>query len=78
MTVIEAILTVLRDQKAPLSGAEILAEIRKRNLYSFKTKESLNVVRAQLRRHSEGYDRADASSAKSIRQVTPDAYEALR
>lgn len=77
MTVIEAVLTVLRDQAAPMSGAEVLAEIEKRKLYSFKTKDALNVVRAQLRRHSEGYDRPDASAEKLVRQVSRDAFVLL-
>jgi len=75
MTVIEAILAVLRERQAPMSASELLAEIQKKNLYAFKTKDSLNVVRAQLRRHTEGYDRPDASAAKLIRQVNHDSYE---
>ena len=77
MTVIEAVLAVLHDQKAPMSASQVLAEIEKRKLYSFKTKDSLNVVRAQLRRHSEGYDRPDASAEKLVRQVSRDAFVPL-
>ena len=77
MTVIEAVLTVLRNQTAPMSAAEVLAEIEKRELYAFKTKDALNVVRAQLRRHSEGYDRPDASAEKLVRQISRDAFVPL-
>jgi restriction system protein len=77
MTVIEAALEVLRSANRPLTASEIFAEIQTRKLYAFAAKDPLNVLRAQLRRHCEGYDRKVAAARRCIRRVGNDAFEAL-
>jgi restriction system protein len=46
-------------------------------LYEFHAQDPLNVVRKQIRRHSEGIDFAGASSTKHFRQVGDDKFFAL-
>ena len=77
MTIIQAALTVLRESKTPLSASEVLAAIQKRGLYSFAAKDPLNVVRAQLRRHSEGYEHRGAAMKALVRRAGKDAYEPI-
>ena len=74
MTVIQAAVTVLRDAKAPMSAADILAAIESRDLYAFAAKNPLDVVRSQLRRHSEGYPKAAAAAKPVVRRVARDMY----
>jgi hypothetical protein len=69
MTIIEAVIQVMRSIDEPMSPASVVSEIQRLNLYPFKTKDPLGVVRAQMRRHTEGYDRPMASAKPCLRGV---------
>ncbi len=51
MTIAEAAAEVLRSSKKPLSLAEIVAGITKKDLYAFNSPDQLSIVREQVRRH---------------------------
>lgn len=74
MTIIEAVTHVLKESGRPMSPNEVLSEIQRTNLYPFKTKDPLGVIRAQMRRHCEGYNRPTASVTPSLRKVGRDAF----
>lgn len=52
-TVNEAIIEVLKQASAPLDSKEIYKRIEEKKLYNFKSENPENIVRNQLRRHSE-------------------------
>jgi restriction system protein len=52
-TVNDAIIEVLKQSKTPLDSKEIFARIKEKGLYDFKSSNPENIVRNQLRRHSE-------------------------
>jgi repressor of nif and glnA expression len=61
-TVNEAILEVLKDSKGGLNAKEIYQRIKDRKLYDFKSENPENIVRNQLRRHSENLPENKVSS----------------
>lgn len=64
-TINEAIIEVLKSEGGPLSAKDIFAKIKERRLYHFKAQSPENIVRNQLRRHSENVVKlAAASKAK--------------
>jgi restriction system protein len=73
MTITEAIKQVLK-QKSPQTAAEIHQAIVKASLFEFKSKAAASIVRAQLRRHCEGVNTANASAKKEFRLVGSDRY----
>ena len=77
MTIIEAVIQVMEAANKPMTPAEVASEIERINLYPFKTKDSLGVVRAQMRRHTEGYDRLVASAKPCLKKVGKDLYVIL-
>jgi hypothetical protein len=77
MTIIEAVVHVMKSAGKPMSPAEVAMEIQRANLYPFKTKDTLGVVRAQMRRHSEGYDRPTAAVTARLKKVGKDLYTIL-
>ena len=52
-TVNDAIIEVLKQSITPLDSKEIFNRIKENKLYEFKSKNPKNIVRNQLRRHSE-------------------------
>ena len=73
MTITEAIKQVLA-KKSPLTAAEIHRAIVEASLFEFKSKAAASIVRAQLRRHCEGVNAANASQKKEFRLVDADRY----
>lgn len=73
MTITEAIKQVLA-KKSPLTAAEIHRAIVEASLFEFKSKAAASIVRAQLRRHCEGVNAANASSKKEFCLVGADKY----
>lgn len=53
MKIWEAASVVLEEEKAPLHVHEIYERILARNLYHFKAKKPLHVLRGEIRRHCE-------------------------
>jgi HB1, ASXL, restriction endonuclease HTH domain len=50
MTIVDACIQVLKDARGPLTADQILAEIQKRGIYTFKAKDPSGMVRDALRR----------------------------
>lgn len=68
-TIIEAIKEVMVAEGHPMSVTEIYEAITRSDLYEFKADQPVQIVRAQLRRHTEGLDFASASSTKHFTQL---------
>jgi len=77
MTIIEAVIHVMKAASKPMTPAAVASEIQRINLYPFKTKDPLGVVRAQMRRHTQGYDRPVASPTPCLKKVGKDSYVIL-
>jgi hypothetical protein len=75
MTIIEAIKDVMQSAGKPMTPRDVLAEITRRNLYQFKAQDPLGVVRAQMRQHSEGYDKRAGAAVRCLRKLDRDAYQ---
>jgi hypothetical protein len=76
-TVIHAILEVMRIAGRPLSSGEVLALIRERNLYAFRAKEPLSIVRTAMRRHSIECPVATAARTACLTRTAQDTYSLL-
>jgi restriction system protein len=77
MTIVEAILAVLREAKRPLSAADIHDVIVKKELYAFKAKQPRSVVLQQIRRHCVGIQNKTSSSTKYFAREDGDQFTAL-
>jgi restriction system protein len=69
MTIIEAIIKVLKECGNPLSPKDILDSILEKNFYSFGAKDPLSVVRGEIRKHCYGVDFPSASPRKIFMEV---------
>ncbi|EJF4694438.1 winged helix-turn-helix domain-containing protein, partial [Salmonella enterica] len=69
MTIIEAILNVLKEHGKPLSHKDIYDFIIKKGYYSFGAKDPLAVVRGEIRKHCYGIDFPSASPRKIFIEV---------
>lgn len=69
MTIIEAIIRVLKECGAPLSPRDIYNIIVEKAYYSFGAKDPLAVVRGEIRKHCYGVDFPSASPRKIFVQV---------
>ena len=67
----QVVVDVLRLHGRPMTAQEIYVEIEQKQLYSFKAKSALQIVRAQLRRHCQGLDLPKAPTQKYF-QLTED------
>jgi len=61
-TINEAIIEVLKKEGKPLLPKEIFTKINDNRLYHFKAQSPENIVRNQLRRHSENIGNLAAAS----------------
>jgi len=77
VTIIEAVLEVLKTENKPLSAEEVYNLICKRNLYSFGAKDPLSVVRAEIRRHSVGFTGKTKASSARVKEGPSKHYTAL-
>lgn len=77
MTIIDAVKQVLQGAERPMTPGDVLMEIQRRALYPSKAKDPLGVLRAQMRRHTEGYDRPTAASAPCLKKIGKDLYALL-
>ena len=78
MTIIEAVLAVMREANKPLSAAEVYDGILRRGLYKFGAKDPLNLVRAQMRRHSVSYERPAGATTRYLEKVDKDRFVMLK
>lgn len=77
MTIIEAVVEALKAASGPLTAQEVLDEIQRRELYAFRSKQALSIVRTQMQRHSRGYDRPSASSTKYLEHLKDDRFRLI-
>ncbi len=64
LTIVGAVLSVMRDRARPLSPSEAYAAIIERGLYGFNTDDPVSVVRNAIRRRCEGVNFASALPEK--------------
>jgi restriction system protein len=55
-TILDVCASVLEQKRQPMTAEELYEEILRRNLYEFKAKSPLNVLRSTLREHVRGSD----------------------
>jgi restriction system protein len=63
-TITSAAIEVLKKNAKPLSAEEIYDSILKQQLYEFKAKEPLSILKSELRKHSEGIELKGKSGTK--------------
>lgn len=76
MTIWEAASIVLEEQGAPLHVHEIYEQIIAHNLYNFKAKKPIHVLRGEIRSHCENISFPSANKAKYFVRI-PDGRYAL-
>ena len=64
LTIIEAILAVMREARIPLSAHEAYEKIIKKKNYEFHAQKPEHVISSQIRRHCKGIDFTTASPTK--------------
>ncbi|HCL5281435.1 TPA: restriction endonuclease [Salmonella enterica] len=69
MTIIEAIVNVLKEHGKPLSHHDIYDRIIKKGYYSFGAKDPVAVVRGEIRKHCYGVNFPSASPRKIFIEV---------
>jgi len=69
MTIIEAIVNVLKEHGKPLSHKDIYDFIINKDYYSFGAKDPVSVVRGEIRKHCYGVDFPSASPRKIFIEV---------
>lgn len=77
MTIVEAILAVMKGANVPMSASEVHDAIVKKQLYAFKAKQPVQIVQQQLRRHSIGIQKKTSSSTKYFAQNANGQFTAL-
>jgi len=78
MTIIDAVLAVMREANEPLSAAEVYDRILRRGLYKFGAKDPLNLVRAQMRRHSIDYEGRTGANTRYLEKVDNERFVMLK
>lgn len=73
-TIIDAITKALKDSNIPLPVKVIFDRIVANDYYQFKAQDPLNVVRVELRRHSQGIDFPTASKKKYFQILNDGTY----
>jgi restriction system protein len=63
-TITTAAIEVLTRIGKPRSAEEIYSSIIQQNLYQFKAKEPLSILKSELRKHSEGIELKGKSGTK--------------
>jgi hypothetical protein len=78
MTVIEAVLQVMRESGAPMTPSQVFEAIRSKNLYSFGAQSPLGIVRSNMRRHSDVCPPEHAASILYLRADSKELYSLMR
>ena len=76
-TVVHAVLEVMRIAGRPLSSGEVLALIQLHDLYTFRAKEPISIVRTAMRRHSIECPDATAARTAYLTRTAHDTYSLL-
>lgn len=77
MTIVEAILAVMRDARRPMTAAEVHDALVKKELYVFKAKQPTQIVHQQIRRHCIGVQNKTSSRTKYFSRAGQDQFAAL-
>ena len=77
MTIVEAILAVMRDAKRPMTVAEVHDALLKKQLYVFKAKQPVQIVHQQIRRHCVGVQNKTSSRTKYFSRAGHNQFAAL-
>jgi restriction system protein len=77
MTIIEAVLQIMRESGAAMSPRQVCKAIQERKLYTFRAQDPMGIVRTQMRRHSDGAPQGVASSTIYLKSVARDSYAVL-
>jgi restriction system protein len=77
MTILEAIKTVMRAKGAPMTAPEAYAAIASARLYEFHTDSPASIVRAQMRRHSEGLALNSSPKVKHFKALPDGQFDLL-
>jgi hypothetical protein len=75
-TILDAVAVVLRDEAEPKSAKQIVERIVERNLFTFKARDPVGVVRAAIRKHLKTHG-GDAQPPARLRQVERDRFAIL-
>lgn len=74
-TILDAVVAVLCAQREPRSVKQIFQLIVDRQLYAFRAKDPVGVVRAAIRKHLRDHGGPGQPAAR-VRQLGPDRYAA--
>ncbi len=77
MTIIEAALKVLKTANRPMSAQAIYEQICEEKLFGFGAKDPLSILKAQLRRNTQGFTGKSASAKPSLKQLADKTYVPL-
>ena len=77
MTILEAALKVLRSSNKPMTAEEIYHHICTEKLFTFGAKDPISILKAQLRRNSQGFSGKSASSKSKLKQHADKKYTPL-
>ncbi len=77
MTIIEATLEVLKTSNKPMTAKAIYDQICKEMLFEFAAKDPLAILKAQLRRNTQGFTGKSASAKPTIKQLADKTYVVL-
>ena len=77
MTIIEAVLEVMRRVGRPMLPREVFMEIERGKLYEFRARDPAGIVRSQMRRHSLECAANNASAVLYLKLAEKDRYELL-
>jgi hypothetical protein len=77
MTIVEAVLAVMRSADKPMSASEVAEAMIARGLYAFKASQPAQIVLQQIRRHCVGVDNRQSSKAKLFARSGDTKYVAL-
>lgn len=77
MTIMDAVLQVMRRTARPMRPYEVFAEIEEGRLYDFRARDPAGVVRTQMRRHSLECPAQSAATVLYLKSAGKDSYELL-
>lgn len=74
MTILEAALKVLKVANRPMTAQAIYDQICKEKLFEFGAKDPLAILKAQLRRNTQGFAGKSASAKPTLKQLADKTY----
>lgn len=69
ITIRQAIIEVLKKSSTPLTPKEIYDQILQENLYHFKAKEPINIIKSEIRAYCEGIQNKTSKPEKFFKEV---------